>query len=105
MLGKKRVEGESHYSQFDKVSRECQTHLETLYTKWGNNDEIGFEDDKCAWNRRQLVDKGKNVSEADPLQINNAEGTAQISNNCYKNNGKNLYTADVFTNKGAPMRP
>ena len=43
----------------DLIKTELLIHLETLCRKWGNNDEIGFEDDKCAWNRRQLVDKSK----------------------------------------------
>ena len=53
-----------HHSRFDKISSSCQTQLETLCTKWGTGSIIGFEDDRCAWNRRQIVDKDKNVSEA-----------------------------------------
>ena len=91
-----------HHSRFDKISRECQTHLETLCSKWGTGSIIGFEDDRCAWNRRQIISKDESLSEAGIGEINRAdELSARISQNSYKNNGKTLCTANVFSDKSS----
>ena len=93
--------GGGHDSRFDKVSSSCQAQLETLCRGWGGNDLIGYEDDICAYNRRQIVPKVRTMGTADAGEIHQAsELSAQISYNSYRDNGKNLCNSTIFTNKG-----
>lgn len=87
--------------RLDKISQSCQPQLESLCRTWGNNTVIGFEDERCSTAVRQIVDKERKASTADAGERQRANKlTAQISENSYKNNGKNLCTSDIFRNRG-----
>ena len=95
--------GGGHDSRFDKVSSACQTQLETLCRSWGGNNLIGYEDDICAYNKRQIVPKNRTMVTANAGEQHRANKlSAQISYNAYRDNGKNLCSSTIFNNKGAP---
>jgi len=90
--------------EYDNISKSCSDHLAKKCESWSFiEDDIGFEDDRCAPAVSQIANKlRKKVNELTSGQVSQkTDIPASLSMRDYSRIGKELCTKTTFLNKGS----